>query len=159
MYRFLAAFLGAAVAAAAMSGCVSVRQSHGYVLERGETEVNARVGLDTKESVLAKYGEPSMVGTFDADVWYYLASLDQTRAFFRPRVKSREIVAFRFSDDGVVEEIDRFSAADGLKVKMASRETPTRGKDLGFWEQLLGNVGQLPASALGQEQTPGGPQR
>lgn len=158
MSRALVAFLGVA-AFAGLSGCVSVRQSHGYVLERGESEVNARVGLDTKESVIAKYGEPSMVGTFDADAWYYLASLDQTRAFFRPRVKNREVVAFHFAEDGVVEKIDRFTVADGLKVKLASRETPTRGKDLSIWEQLLGNVGQLPAGGFGQEQAPGGPQQ
>ena len=89
MSRSLFALLAAAAAVSGLSGCVSVRQTHGYVLERGESEVNARVGLDTKDSVLAKYGEPSMIGTFDDDAWYYLASLDQTRAFFRPRAKSR----------------------------------------------------------------------
>jgi outer membrane protein assembly factor BamE (lipoprotein component of BamABCDE complex) len=159
MSRRVYALLGVAAALAGLSGCVSVRQSHGYVLERGESEVNARIGLDTKESVLAKYGEPSMVGTFDENAWYYLASLDQTRAFFKPRAKSRDVVAFHFAEDGLVEKVDRFTIADGLKVNLASRETPTRGKDLSFWEQLLGNVGQLPAGGFGAEQAPGGPQQ
>ena len=43
----------------------------------------------------------------------------------------------------------------GEDLRLVSRITPTRGKELNFWEQLLGNVGQLPAG-LGQEgQTPG----
>lgn len=155
MKRILPTLLALGAALFGASGCVSVRQSHGYVLERGETELDARVGLDTKESVIAKYGEPSMIGTFDDQAWYYLASFDQARAFFRPRVKNREVVAFRFTDDGLLEKVDRYSVADGLNVKMASRETPTRGKTMTIWEQLLGNVGQLPAGAIGSEQTPG----
>jgi outer membrane protein assembly factor BamE (lipoprotein component of BamABCDE complex) len=139
------------------SGCVSVRSSHGYILERGEEEVNARIGIDTKESVLAKYGEPSMIGAFDQNAWYYLASGDQSRAFFRPRVTAREVVAFHFDEAGAVQSVEKFGLADGLNVKMASRTTPTRGKELSFWEQVLGNVGQLPASALGQQETPSGP--
>jgi hypothetical protein len=40
-------------------------------------------------------------------------------------------------------------------VNLVSRVTPTRGKELNFWEQLLGNVGQLP-TGIGQEgPTPG----
>ncbi len=137
------------------SGCVSVRSSHGYVLERGEEEVNARIGLDTKDSVLAKYGEPSMIGTFDQNAWYYLASFDQSRAFFRPRVTAREVVAFHFDQNGLVTSVDKIGLQDGIEVKVASRVTPTRGKELSFWEQVFGNIGQLPAGALGSEQTPG----
>jgi outer membrane protein assembly factor BamE (lipoprotein component of BamABCDE complex) len=159
MNRFSSACAVSLVALSTLSGCVSVRSSHGYILERGETELNARIGLDTKESVLAKYGEPSIVGTFDQNAWYYLASYDQSRAFFRPRVKSREVVAFKFDETGLVQSIDRINVADSYKVKMASRETPTRGKELSFWEQVLGTVGQLPAGGLGEGQTPGGPQQ
>lgn len=142
---------------ASLSGCVSYRSAHGYVLERGETELTAKTGVDTKESVLAKYGEPSMIGTFDRNRWYYLSSLDASRAFFKPRVTARTVIEFQFDDAGKVAAVNEIGLADGVDVKMASRETPTRGKELGFWEQLLGNVGQLPAGGLGGQQGNGPP--
>ncbi|MBB5518836.1 outer membrane protein assembly factor BamE [Amphiplicatus metriothermophilus] len=144
-----------ALAAAGAQGCVSVRSSHGYVLERGETELTARPGIDTKESVLAKYGEPSMIGAFNENSWYYMASTEQSRAFFRPETTSRSIVAFRFDEEGFVKNVETYSLEDGMEINLVSRETPTRGKELTFWEQLLGNVGQLPALTDQQQQVPG----
>ena len=138
-----------------LQACVSVRTTHGYVLERDQTEINAEAGFDTKESVLAKFGEPSLIGAFDRDAWYYLHSMDTARAFFRPKTRSRDVVAIYFDGAGVVENVQTLDLEDGENVKLVSRATPTRGKELNFWEQLLGNVGQLPA-AIGQEgQTPG----
>ncbi len=153
MDRFRLLVLSLLAFSAGLSGCVSVRSSHGYVLERGEAALTAKVGVDTKESVLAKYGEPSLIGTFDPNAWYYLRSEDQARAFFKPKVSDRTVVAFRFDGEGMVSAVDRIDFEEGLDVKLVSRETPTRGKELSFWEQLLGNVGQLPAGAVG-----GGPQ-
>jgi len=133
-----------------LQACVSVRSSHGYVLERDQEELTAQIGLDTKESVLAKYGEPSMIGTFDRNVWYYLNSADAARAFFKPKVQRRHVVSFHFDSEGAVEDIRKWDMSDGDKVKLVSRITPTRGRELNFWEQLFGNIGQLPAG-LGQE--------
>ncbi len=147
--------LAFAAALAALSGCVSNRSAHGYVLERGETGLSALVGVDSKDSVLAKYGEPSLIGTFDRNAWYYVSALDASRAFFRPKTTARSVVAFHFDEAGLVKEVKTVDLADAVDVKVASRTTPTRGKELGFWEQLLGNVGQLPAGGLGGQ---GGPQ-
>ncbi len=139
----------------ALQACVSVRNNHGYVLERGQTELAGEPGLDSKESILAKFGEPSMIGTFNTNAWYYLNASNTTRAFFKPKVRTRSVVAFHFDDEGLMERIESFDLADGDHVSLVSRETPTRGKELNFWEQLLGNVGQLPAG-IGQEgPTPG----
>lgn len=157
MKKLCLAVVAAALAAA--PGCVSVRTAHGYVLERGENALAAEPGLDTKETVLAKYGEPSMIGTFDPNAWYYMASYDQARAFFRPKTTQRSIVAFRFDEEGFVTSVDQLSIEDGMKVDQVARVTPTRGKELGFWEQLLGNVGRLPAGGIGGGQSPGGPQQ
>jgi outer membrane protein assembly factor BamE (lipoprotein component of BamABCDE complex) len=99
-----------------------------------------------------------MIGTFDPNAWYYLSSYDAARAFFRPKVRTRSVVAFYFDEKGVVSKTDKLSLADGMDVKLVSRTTPTRGKEYGFWEQLIGNVGQLPG-ATGQGQAPGGPQQ
>ena len=135
-----------------LQGCVSVRSSHGYVLERGETQLTAKEGIDTKESVLAKYGEPSLIGTFDPNAWYYLNSRDEARAFFKPDVKDRNVIAFRFDNEGFVTAVEEYKFEDGRSVNLVNRSTPTRGKELSFWEQLLGNVGQLPAGGVGQGQ-------
>ncbi|MEM8936733.1 MAG: outer membrane protein assembly factor BamE [Pseudomonadota bacterium] len=143
------------VVAFAASACVSVRSQHGYVLERGQTSLAGEVGLDTKESILAKYGEPSLIGAFDRNAWYYLASSEQTRAFFTPETTTRTVVAFRFDDDGVMTETEKYDIDDGNEINIVSRITPTRGKELNFWEQLLGNVGQLPAGIGGDGQVPG----
>lgn len=157
MFKFCVVALSASAALLSLQGCVSIRSAHGYVLERGEDELAAEPGLDTKESILAKYGEPSMIGTFDPNAWYYLASYDAARAFFRPKTRNRTVVAFYFDESGVVSKTDTLTLADSMDVKMASRTTPTRGKELGFWEQLIGNVGQLPAGTGSGGQAPGGP--
>ena len=143
-----------AAALVALQGCVSNRSAHGYVLERGETSLDAIVGVDSKESVLAKYGEPSLIGTFNPNSWYYVSALDASRAFFRPDTTNRTVVAFRFDGEGVVETVTTYNLADGADIDMLRKETPTRGRELGFWEQLLGNVGQLPAGGFGGQ---GGP--
>ena len=137
-------------AVAMLQACVSVRTSHGYVLERDQTALTAEPGFDTKESVLAKFGEPSMIGVVDRNAWYYLNSSDTARAFFKPKTQRRQVVAFYFDEEGAVSNVEQFRLSDGDNVRMVSRVTPTRGKELNFWEQLLGNVGQLPAG-IGQE--------
>ena len=138
-----------------LQACISVRTNHGYVLERDQDTLTAEAGFDTKESVLAKYGEPSIIGTFDNNVWYYLNSSDSSRAFLLPKTQRRVVVAFRFDDGGTVSTVENFDITDGESISMVSRITPTRGKELNFWEQLLGNVGQLPAGLGQQGQVPG----
>jgi len=133
-----------------LQACVSVRSSHGYVLEADQSELTAKPGFDTKDSILAKYGEPSIIGTFDRNSWYYLFSADQTRAFFKPKTTRRSVIAIHFDSEGQVDNFDTYTLEDGEDIRLVQRETPTRGKELNFWEQLLGNVGALPA-ALGEE--------
>jgi len=139
------------------SGCVSVRSSHGYVLERGTDALEAEIGLDTKESVIAKYGEPSIISTFTTNSWYYLSARDETRAFLKPKTRSRKVVAFHFNDEGKVKEVEEFELDDGNRIGLVSRATPTRGKELSFWEQLLGSVGQLPIPGAEGQGPPGQP--
>ncbi len=148
--RVMIRILLLALAVLSLQACVSTRSSHGYILERDQQNLSAQPGFDTKDSILAKFGEPSMVGVFDRNAWYYLYSSDQTRAFFKPETTTRLVVAIKFDEESTVSSIDNYSLADGEDIRLVSRETPTRGKTLNFWEQLLGNVGALPAG-IGEE--------
>lgn len=139
------------------AACVSTRAQHGYVPERGETGLEAEVGIDTKESVLARYGEPSVRPAMFDDVWYYVSSATNSRAFYKTQTTRRNVTAFAFDDGGRVFEVATFGLEDGRPVNIVSRTTPTRGKELSFLEQLIGGVGQLPGVPGGGPQGPGGP--
>lgn len=143
MQRFV---ITCGLAALILSGCVSTRNQHGYVVELGETGLDALPGVDSKESVLARFGEPSVRPPLNDNTWYYIAHKTNARAFFQTEVYDRTIVAFNFGPDGLVEVVDRYTLADGTNVDISDKVTATRGKELSFWEQLLGGVGQ----AVGQ---------
>lgn len=130
----------------ASTACVSVRDRHGYVIERGEDELEALAGIDTKESVLARYGEPSMRPAVADDVWYYVTSATNTRAFYKTETTNRRVVAFHFDDQGTVQEVSQLEMEDGIPVRVSDRVTRTRGKELSILEQLVGAVGQVPGA-------------
>ena len=140
-----------------LAACVSTRAQHGYVPERGETALEAEPGIDTKESVLARYGEPSVRPAMFDDVWYYVSSASNSRAFYKTQTTRREVTAFAFDNGGRVFEVATFGLEEGRPVNIVSRTTPTRGKELSFLQQLLGGVGQVPGLPGGGPQGPGGP--
>lgn len=141
--------------AAVSAACTPVVRRHGYVPER-EPVTNIKPTEDTKSTVLTRFGHPSTSGVFETDTWYYITDVRQQLGYLRPESSARAIVAVRFDDEGVVDDVQTYTVADGRVVNVVRRETPTRGRELTLLEQLLGNVGRLPTDQLGQENLPGG---
>lgn len=146
----------AVVAAAAASACTPVRSTHGFqVIEAKPAEV--AVGTDTKSTVTERLGSPSVVSTFEPNVWFYVSQNMARTAFFRPKVTAREVIAVAFDPASEkVTSVETYDLADGKAFQFADRETPTRGRQLSILEQLLGNVGRT-GNPLGrnEENQPG----
>ncbi|MEE2879454.1 MAG: outer membrane protein assembly factor BamE [Pseudomonadota bacterium] len=145
-----------ALACLTVVGCVSsVKAYHGYAPD----EVNPgsiEPGVDTRSSVLAQLGSPSTESVFDDNTWMYITTIQESFAFLRPEISARTVTAIRFSDEDVVDEVLSYNQDDGRVLNYASRETPTRGRELGLWEQIFGTVGQV-ALPRTDEATPGNP--
>ena len=144
-----------------VSGCNPVLRTHGYVATEDAKPQAVEPGSDTKSSVLARLGNPSVEGTFDDDVetdtWYYMNQVRQSFAYLRPLVEERSITAISFNADGQVEKVAEYGIEDGRYVNIVDRKTPTRGRELSVLEQIFGSVGRLPTSTLGgQQNIPGG---
>jgi outer membrane protein assembly factor BamE (lipoprotein component of BamABCDE complex) len=144
--------LGAAMLGPA--ACAPVQNQRGYVPNQ-EAIGSIQVGMDTKEMVSMKLGEPSTLATFGGDTWYYISAQVEQNAFFAPRAIERNILAVEFGGDGKVMNLQRYTLADGRIVDFQTRETPTRGRTLTILQQFFnavpGNIG-----TPGQQQ-PGGP--
>ena len=149
---------GLALAMLGTSACTVVRpieRHHGYLAER-EAFDSIELGKDTKATLTKKLGSPSSKGTFDPNVWYYISHQAKKFAFFDPNTVKRDILEVRFDKDGRVAALKRYDVDDSRQFAYVDRETPTRGKELSFWEQMFGNVGRgLPGGGGGQQQGPG----
>lgn len=145
--------LMAALVAAA--GCSPTRDYHGYIVDEA-TPAEVEPGTDTRASVLARLGSPSTKSVFDEKTWVYMSSTRERFAFYIPKVSDRTVVAIQFDDDDVVEQVLTYDADDGEVINYAARETATRGRQLGFFEQIFGNVGQVVLPPT-DERTPGNP--
>ncbi len=147
--------LSAIAAAAILMGCVPVENQRGYVPDM-QAVASIEVGMDTKDTVSKKLGDPSTSASFGNDIWYYISSHVEQNAFFAPHATDRNILAVEFAKDGKVADIHKYTLADGRVVDFVSRETPTRGRELTLLQQIFNAVpGQIGQSAP-TEPIPGG---
>jgi outer membrane protein assembly factor BamE (lipoprotein component of BamABCDE complex) len=140
--------------AAALIACAPVIDQRGYL---GDPQLEAAIksGTDTKTSVQDRLGNASTTATFGGDAWYYISATEKQVAFFTPTILSRAILAVYFDKGGKVTGMRHFGLKDGHVVSFETRETPARGRELTFLQQLL-NAQPGTSQRNIEDQNPGG---
>ena len=136
------ALAGAVSATSLMGGCAKTINQRGYLFDEEVVE-EIRPGIDNRSSVAAALGTPTMTATFDDETWFYVSQTKQSVAFFRPKTTDQQILAIAFNDRGDVATIDHLGLDATNDVNFVEDETPTRGKELGFFEQIFSNIGRF----------------
>ena len=138
----LAALAALTLAAAGLSACSPITSYSGFQAIDSDPK-DVKVGTDTKSTVRAKLGSPSVQSTFDPNVWFYVNQIKERVAFRRPKVTARNVTAIVFNKDSeLVETVNSYTLKDGKVIAFNDRETPTRGREMTILEQLLGSVGR-----------------
>lgn len=127
-----------------LASCAAVYQNHGYVPTDEELAL-IEVGRDNRETVEATLGRPSGQGLLNDVGWFYVQSRWRHFGAMQPKEVDRQVVSITFTEDGVVENIERFGLEDGQAVAISRRVTDSNIKGVGFLKQLLGNIGRLRA--------------
>ena len=151
--RLLTLSLGAVL----LLGCAPVINQRGYLPDPvGEAAI--RIGADTKTSIQQRLGDPSTQATFSGDSWYYISSVEKQIAFFDPHVETRSVLALKFDKEGRVADVHHYGLKDGHVIAFETRETPAKGKELTFLQQLFNATPGVPigAGGPGGGQNPGG---
>lgn len=143
----------AATAALALAACAPVTTYNGFQA-REEKPADAKVGVDTKATLQSRLGSPSTQSVFGGgDTWYYISQVTDREAYHLPTVRSRQVVAVSFDKDSKVTQVKKLDLKDGYQVAFEKRQTPTRGRELSLFEQLLGTIGA--SSVLPHDDDPG----
>lgn len=148
----------AAIGAFALAGCITpMQERHGFIPDEAQpSEIQA--GEDTRTTVLAKLGSPSIEDSFDGSRWYYISTKREQIAYLNPKTTERTVTEIVFNEEGEVIEVNQHGIEAGQKVAYVNKTTPTRGRELSVIEQILGNVGRVPGTT-GEEEGPGGGNR
>jgi outer membrane protein assembly factor BamE (lipoprotein component of BamABCDE complex) len=126
----------------ALAAC-SPKVSNGGYAQESEIKDQIVVGQTTKDQVREKLGSPSSQSEFGNETWYYIANRQETVAFLAPQIVKQEVVSVEFDNAGVVSKINNYNKTDGQQFALEKQTTPTEGHTLGFFEQLLGNIGRF----------------
>jgi len=141
MNRSFLRLSAAALALGAATACAPVQTYSGFLPERNDVEIaDPQVGVDTRTTVQQRFGSPSTTAVFDQTAWYYVSSVQERIAFYTPNTTERRVMVVRFDGD-TVAAVEKFGLERGRIVNYDDETTPTRGRELGVIEQLLGNVG------------------
>ncbi|MEI8395246.1 MAG: outer membrane protein assembly factor BamE [Rhodospirillaceae bacterium] len=127
---------------AAATACTPIVTMHGNLVE-ADRLAEIHEGTSQKNDVATTLGTPTATGTFDGSTWYYIGQRTEKVGFLAPEIVDRKVVTVHFDARGVVNKIEQADLTAGQELEIVSRATPTAGKDLGFLEQMLGNVGRF----------------
>lgn len=127
-----------------VAACSNIERKHGYVPEDADLN-QIVVGVDTKETVADIVGRPTASGVLASGGWYYVSSKFREYGI-RERVEvDRQVVAISFTEDGTVENIERFGLQDGKVIAISRRVTDSNIKGVSFLRQLFGSLGNFAA--------------
>lgn len=134
-----------------LAACGNARVQRGYIFDLDLANAIA-AGVDNKQSVRDTLGTPTSRRVFDDSVWYYVSTQVRVRPIFWPDAKAHRVLAVSFGERDQVVSIENFGLEDMRDIRMVKDKTPTKGRELNFFQQLFQSVGQF-GGAPGQ----GGP--
>ena len=116
-------------AAAATSACAPTHQYNGFLPDRNNQEIpDPQVGVDTRDTVVQRFGSPSTTAVFDQTAWYYLSSVQESVAFYTPRITERRVMVIRFDGDTVAGHVHGVT-------RPAQRRGDRALEDLGIFDE------------------------
>lgn len=134
-----------------VSACIPAR-----VMNRGHVDAMDRlsqisIGNTTRDEVFDKLGSPSLKNNYGDETWFYINERKEAVAFLKPTIKDQNVTRIVFDTNGLVREVNHYGLKDSRNVAVAKEITPTEGHELGFMEQILGNVGRFNSNDTGRQ--------
>lgn len=145
----------AIVLTAALAGCTPTVTKHGHLLSQADLQ-QVQPGA-SKEQVTTALGTPDTTSTVDGGAYYYISTTREQKAFLKPSITERRVVAVYFDQFGTVQNVANYGLKDGKVFDFISRETPTHSKDINVLQKLFRGIGTPNANPIGPKTGGGAP--
>ncbi len=137
-----------------LAGCGAQIDRHGHVFIDVDLD-QIQPGM-SKTDVQTALGSPDTTSAIAGDAYYYISTTTKTVAFLKPKEIDRQVVAVYFDGTERVRRVSHYGMKDGIVVDYHDDETPARGKDLSFIDQMFGNIQSRGIAKDAKGNNPGG---
>jgi outer membrane protein assembly factor BamE (lipoprotein component of BamABCDE complex) len=125
-----------------LAACAGNIDHRGYLAKPGAF-AQIHEGM-SKTEVQGILGSPSTTASVNlrGDSYYYISSTTNQTMFLKPREVDRQVIAIRFDQNDQVANFAQYGLEDGRIIDINTRETPAKGRELTFLQQVFGNLGK-----------------
>ena len=128
--------------ASLLASCAQPIEVHGNRITL-KTFNAIKPGKTTKQKVLEQLGKPVITQDYGPESWIYVKSKSQKTVLLGQKFLDRTVVRVSFNNEGIATSVDIIPYNKHLKLKIATRKTPTAGQEITVFQQLIGNFGRF----------------
>ena len=129
-----------------IAGCTIKLVNHGYVFEE-ENIKKLKKGETTKSQVLENLGSPSVISSFDKNIWYYIHTKTKQISMLKPKNVNEKILQISFKNN-TVNKLYLYEDDQVKSFYFDGDETPVRGDDTGVLKDFMQNLGRFNKSRI-----------
>ncbi|MEQ9115823.1 MAG: outer membrane protein assembly factor BamE [Rickettsiales bacterium] len=129
-----------------VTGCTIKVANHGYVFEKTSLE-KLKENKTTKAEVLEIMGTPSVISSFDKNIWYYIHTQTKQISMLKPKNINENILQISFKKN-VINSLNIYEDDKIKSLNFEKEESPIRGDDTGVLKDFMQNLGRFNKSRV-----------
>jgi len=124
------------------SSCVVNVSNHGYE-QPPENFITLKDNKADKGAVLESAGSPSVISTFNPNIWYYITTKTRRVSLLNPQVIESLVVQLNFDETGNLFDIGIYKIIDNRKLVFNRSQSQIKGDDTSMLKDFLYNFGRF----------------
>ncbi len=112
-----------------------------YGLSQKKIEnIELLIGVTSKKSLINSYGPPVFESLFNENIVYYVSHESSFKNFEDRKTKKLKVIEVIFDKNDIVQNFNKYSEQDSIKLKVLEKETDDTNNGFMFWKEIISNL-------------------
>lgn len=126
----------------ALSSCIVNMSNHGYERDAANF-MDLKANKSHKSDVLEEAGSPSVISTFNKNIWYYVSTKTRRVSILNPQVVESRVIQLNFNNSDILSDVSIYTLDTHRKLKFDKSTSSIKGDDTGLLKDFFYNFGRF----------------
>ena len=103
-------------------------------------DIELLIGVTSKKSLINSYGPPVFESLFNENIVYYVSHESSFKNFEDRKTKKLKVIEVIFDKNDIVQNFNKYSEQDSIKLKVLEKETDDTNNGFMFWKEIISNL-------------------